>query len=515
MGQTSPVSISDAGASGDVTAAVGSGRGYVGGLIGEIRNAKSVTNVSASGQVNVSANDVANGEYVGGLIGVIDHESGANIVANASATGDVNADAAGPTGGLIGGTDGTLGTVQDSYAQGNVSGRNGPVGGLIGQTNGDTARVYASGRVEGNSGLGGLIGDNSGQISESYWDKGATNQRVAVGSGSSEGATGFGTVGDDTRALEMQGRAPTTFMAAFDYTSPWKLTSTYPVFQRESNTSGSLVAPVDTIEATDATAVQTQQITVEVNATTGGSRVGPGYTVNISNADDLTELKGETALTDANGTATFTFTELNTGTFEPEFEAVSNSAASVTATVTVESGVVRTYIREDGTELTAVYRGNGTVNSPYEIDSLADLQAIDNSTTAHDNQYTLVANIDASATIESWNGGSGFEAIASATDEAFTGTLDGNGHTISNLSVDRSGANRAGLVGNLGSDGTIQNLTIQNASPATTTSEPQSGPAPVPSRASPPRERSTETIGLVASSAKLSLMVLLLARLHP
>jgi hypothetical protein len=207
-------------------------------------------------------------------------------------------------------------------------------------------------------------------------------------------------------------------MSALDYTSPWKLTSTYPIFQRESNTTASLPT-VDTLEATGTTGVQTQQITVKINATTNGSRVGPGYTINVSDPDGLAELTDATALTDQNGTATFTFAEPNAGTFDPQFAAARESTATTSASVEIEYGTARTYTREDGTELSAVYSGNGTVDSPYEINSLADLQAIDNSTTAHSNQYELITDIDASGTeASSWNGGRGFESIANATARA-------------------------------------------------------------------------------------------------
>jgi hypothetical protein len=71
-----------------------------------------------------------------------------------------------------------------------------------------------------------------------------------------------------------------------------------------------------------------------------------------------------------------------------------------------------------------------------------------------DGSYRLVADIDASGTAE-WNGGAGFAPIGS-----FTGTLDGDGHTISGLTISRIGESGVGLFGAL--RGTVENLRLEN-----------------------------------------------------
>jgi hypothetical protein len=300
---------------------------YVGGLFGRLRQSDRSNQVIRNA---IARGDIRGQSKVGGLIG--EYRKGSHIEL-AAATGDVNA-TGNEAGGLIGVVSTTM-LVEDAYARGNVTSSASKVGGLVGNSAGaDMTRVYASGQVEGAGETGGLVGTNSGQLSDAYWDIGATNQSSPTGDGSASGSpVGYGTVGD-TRALEMQGRAPTQFMAALNYTSPWKLTSTYPIFQRESATSGSLPATVDTIEASTATVVQTQQMTVKLNATINGSRVGPGYLITVSDSNGLAELEGQRALTDQNGTATFTFAEQSAGTFTPTFEAVSD--LNVTATATVE-----------------------------------------------------------------------------------------------------------------------------------------------------------------------------------
>ncbi|HTN67480.1 MAG TPA: filamentous hemagglutinin N-terminal domain-containing protein [Burkholderiaceae bacterium] len=77
--------------------------------------------------------------------------------------------------------------------------------------------------------------------------------------------------------------------------------------------------------------------------------------------------------------------------------------------------------------------------------------------------YVLGANIDASAT-SGWNGGAGFDPIGDNTN-AFTGNFDGLGHTISGLTINRSGTDYVGLFGY--TDGSaIRNLGLLGGSVA-------------------------------------------------
>jgi filamentous hemagglutinin family protein len=69
--------------------------------------------------------------------------------------------------------------------------------------------------------------------------------------------------------------------------------------------------------------------------------------------------------------------------------------------------------------------------------------------------YALGSNIDASATA-SWNGSTGFSAMANGQGSQFGGVFDGLGHTITGLVVRAAGAYSAGLFGN--NDGTVRNV---------------------------------------------------------
>lgn len=97
--------------------------------------------------------------------------------------------------------------------------------------------------------------------------------------------------------------------------------------------------------------------------------------------------------------------------------------------------------------------GSGTPDDPYEITTAAGLQAISEDP---DGYYVLTGDVDANAT-RAWNEGRGFDPI-----EGFTGTLDGRNHTVSGLTVDRPGADRAGLFA--GTSGSVRNLRLTDVS---------------------------------------------------
>ncbi|MBI5684042.1 MAG: hypothetical protein HZC54_03085 [Verrucomicrobia bacterium] len=93
-----------------------------------------------------------------------------------------------------------------------------------------------------------------------------------------------------------------------------------------------------------------------------------------------------------------------------------------------------------------------------EIATLADLQAINTDLRGH---YCLVADIDASET-KNWDGGKGFAPIGSVS-EPFAGVLDGGGHAIRNLHINRGWEDDVGLLRVLGRSGKVRNLTLVDA----------------------------------------------------
>ena len=85
-----------------------------------------------------------------------------------------------------------------------------------------------------------------------------------------------------------------------------------------------------------------------------------------------------------------------------------------------------------------------------------------------DADYKLIQDIDASET-ENWNNGQGFNPIGEGDNdgkqpnaEFFTGSFDGQNHTISNLSINRLDDDYVGLFGLIGEGGEVKNVGVIN-----------------------------------------------------
>ncbi len=109
-----------------------------------------------------------------------------------------------------------------------------------------------------------------------------------------------------------------------------------------------------------------------------------------------------------------------------------------------------------GADLSDLYSES---TSGTAINSATDLQNMKNDLSA---TYYLAQDIDASGTA-SWNGGAGFEPVGN-TSTPFTGTLHGNGHTVTGLTINRPGTNYVGLFGEIGQGGAVYDVGLLNAS---------------------------------------------------
>jgi filamentous hemagglutinin family protein len=108
---------------------------------------------------------------------------------------------------------------------------------------------------------------------------------------------------------------------------------------------------------------------------------------------------------------------------------------------------------------------NAPVIRPWMlVNSVYDLQNINNNLSAG---YALGKDIDASAA-SGWNFGAGFVPLGTngsggIINGGFSGTLNGMGHTIANLTIDRGLASHVGLFGYV-NGGTINDVGVVNAS---------------------------------------------------
>ncbi|MCK0472767.1 Ig-like domain-containing protein [Halalkalibacter sp. APA_J-10(15)] len=106
--------------------------------------------------------------------------------------------------------------------------------------------------------------------------------------------------------------------------------------------------------------------------------------------------------------------------------------------------------------LTMYSNGDGSVENPYIIETAEQLNGVRNNLNAH---YLLENDIDLAA----YSSGQGWVPIGISSNQ-FNGTLDGNGHVITNLTIDRSNTRQddQGLFGVIGENGVVKNVSLEN-----------------------------------------------------
>jgi hypothetical protein len=116
--------------------------------------------------------------------------------------------------------------------------------------------------------------------------------------------------------------------------------------------------------------------------------------------------------------------------------------------------------------------GMGTVAAPYEIASKADLLHLRSTLAHYDKHFILTADIDMSGNVyPAALIGPDTTSAANFSGIAFRGTLDGQNHSISNLTIDTADAayNYLGLFGRIGPGAQVSNLKLENFSITQTT----------------------------------------------
>lgn len=112
--------------------------------------------------------------------------------------------------------------------------------------------------------------------------------------------------------------------------------------------------------------------------------------------------------------------------------------------------------------------GSGTINDPYLIENLNHLYWMSSqpSSALSGKFFSQTNNIDASET-NSWfpiaNSPSGWIPIGLTSQNAFSGTYNGNGFIISNLFINNTGQSNCGLFGYL-NNASVKNLHLKNVS---------------------------------------------------
>ncbi|WP_301663822.1 GLUG motif-containing protein [Methanoculleus frigidifontis] len=415
--------ITSCSATGSATA----GGYHAGGLVGYTEHG-TITNCSATG--NATAGD----RYAGGLVGYTEHGTITNCSATGSATADCDA------GGLVGRT--KYGTITNCYATGSAAAGAVHAGGLVGYNyDGTITSCYATGSVTADTSAGGLVGVNhGGTITNCYATGSATTATHCAG-----GLVGYnsGTItngyrhyngGDCSAGTYVSDRTKFRDIAFLTGTTPgdglhwsadsistdadpakiWRVSpykGQYPIFQWQSFGTGTItVTSVPAGANVSFNGVATGRTT---NATVSGLPEGE-YNVTVEDEDN---------------------------TFSPAFSVVTLAAGG---TETVAFTMVPLYSG-----------GTGTAGDPYRISTRDDVIYLSTDSAHWDNHFIVTNNISLSA-------GSPTETIGNGSTQ-FTGTFDGQGHTISDFVMDKSGVDGVGFFGFLGFHGSgaeIRNLQI-------------------------------------------------------
>lgn len=118
------------------------------------------------------------------------------------------------------------------------------------------------------------------------------------------------------------------------------------------------------------------------------------------------------------------------------------------------------FLLGEAATLKAQYQGgSGSLTDPFQLGNLDQLQTLSLTSADWNKHFILLGDIDASSTI-SWNNGAGFEPIGNMG-TTFSGSFNGQGHSISGLTIKRPSGQYIGLFGKIDS-AVIKNLNLVN-----------------------------------------------------
>lgn len=316
-------------------------------------------------------------------------------------------------GGLAGAASGNS-SIDKSYSTATVTGSNQYIGGLIGSNNSSTiSSSYSTGSVSGgNSQIGGLVGinDGTGAIQSSY-SAGDVTGNFSIGGLAGEN---LGTIEDSYSIGNINGNGNIGGLVG---NNAGAISRTYSSGTVTGDTQSGLIGS----NLIGSGTVEDSFWNTETSGQSG-SVEGTGLT--------SAEMRQQASLSGFDFSNTWAIDELRSFPFLQ-----SNVPSSLPGFITFLSG-------------------DGTSGDPYHILTLAELDSVRNYLDKH---FIQMSDIDASET-QNWDGGAGFTPIGDSG-TPFSGSYDGNGHTISELTINRSGNTDTGLFGAAGG-ADIQNLRL-------------------------------------------------------
>ena len=364
--------------------------------------------------------EVSGSDYVGGVCGWNSYDTIENCWNIGSVSGDEN------VGGVCGRND-DIGTIENCYNTGNVSGNvsgNNNMGGVCGVNGGTIENCYNTGYVSGGT-AGGVCGASYGGTIENCYNTGAVSGESNVG-----GVCGYnnGTITNCYNTGTVIGSG-SNVGGVCGYNNDSTITNCY--------NTGTVIG-------------------------SGSSNVGGvcGYNNDSGTITNCYYLKG-TAASDGGGTMLT----------ESAFGVQSNFNGWDFNSVWEMDIPLGRPVLKDNKEESETDCGDGSADTPYLISGVGQLAAFASvvnggETDVHAKLMNdIVIQTDVLKNDGTLNGnGSNFMewtpigSFGTNGEMAYTGTFDGNGHTISGLYV--NGGSYVGLFGYLGSGGKIQNVGV-------------------------------------------------------
>ncbi len=481
----------------------------LGGLAGFTTGSASISNTFATGGISLGNQN----QRIGGLLG----DAVGLSLANSYATGNINGSASGVqyVGGLIGLNN--SGTVSDSYATGNVSlgSASQRVGGLVGYSTGLVTNTYATGDVSlagtNNQYIGGLVGllaqPTSGQTSARVIDSYATGN-LLIGNGTAVGTAGIyvgGLVGlmqngiiSSSYAIGnvSMGRTATYVGGAVGSMEAFNLTMSSVLGSYASGivSLGSVATDVGgLVGRSNGGLISSSYANGSITASSTGTLTFNGvgglvgnHTVSGSFPSTLMNAWSSVAINlPVSVSAGGAIGRMLSGTVSSIYW--DTSASGLTAGYGTSTGGTFSATGISGTAAfaTSSYSGFDFTNTWFMVDGYTRpfLQAEKRSTIVNAHQLQLIsanpsgnfvlgANIsmaELALTSGLWNTATGFVPIgfntsgSNASPTNFTGTLNGQGRTISGLTISNSSSGNIGLFSSIGTAGTVASLTLTGA----------------------------------------------------
>ena len=449
----------------------------VGGLVGANLNA-TITNSYATGTVSGS-------DRVGGLVGTNLRATIKDNYATATVSGPDR------VGGLVGNNLGTSAEITNSYATGTVSGSD-RVGGLVGlnELSATIRNSYATGTVSGSDRVGGLVGNNSATISNSYW----------LSSSADSGGTGI--IDADTEKTAMELTSPTAAEGIYGNWSPndWDFGSSnqFPILKSpdndtllpgqgvglrslQSSTTGAELRPTfsDAITFYAITPPSTSSIALTLTA------YHPAATIALVQEGEATDYFANKGSRGSASVPITTNPVLIITVSEPNLDPISYRvvltnlspcAASLNTPDDNDSVERAMDVDKDGDGLIEICDLEGLNEMRHQLDGTGYKANVDATgiTTGCPSTgcrgYELTKSLDfmdddsyrTATNRATWTTGQGWEPIGTFS-MSFNTILEGNGHTISNLMINRTDTSSfVGLFGSTGQGTKITNLGVIN-----------------------------------------------------